>query len=211
MAISRKAPSLAHDTDSIMTALGALPARRYSPPQLILTAGLPGAGKSTFARRLAPRIDAVIVESDALRRILFSLPVHSPQESARLFSALHAAARRLLLEGVNVVIDATSLKQSDRTPIYAMAQATGARLHVLHIVAPDPVIVERLEQRLPAGDDVLAADVDVFRSLIGTQEPLTGAFMTIDTSDPAATDAALSTLISACRATTAGIAGGTIS
>ena len=208
MAISRNVPSLTQDTDSIMLALGALPARRYSPPQLFLTAGLPGAGKSSFARRLAPAIDAVILESDALRRVLFALPVHSPAESTRLFRALHRVARQLLREGVNLIIDATSLRRSDRAPVYATAEATGAQLHVLHFVAPEPVILQRLEHRLATGEDVLAADADAYRRLIDTQEPLTGDFYRIDTSDPTATEAALTKLIGVVRATTAGSAGG---
>jgi predicted kinase len=208
MAISRKAPSLSQDTDSITAALGALPARRYSPPQLFLTVGLPGAGKSTFAQRLSPIVDAVVLESDALRRVLFAIPVHSPAESARLFRALHAVARNLLRGGYNVIIDATSLKRSDRAPIQAIAQATGAAMHVLHLVAPEPVIIERLEQRLATGDDVLAADVDVYRSLSDTQEPPTGDFLRIDTSDPTAIDAAMTKLIGVCRDSLAGSAGG---
>jgi predicted kinase len=208
MAISRNAPSLSLDTDSITAALGALPALRYSPPQLFLTVGLPGAGKSTFAYRLAPMVDAVVLESDTLRRVLFAIPVHSPAESARVFRALHAVARGLLRDGYNVIIDATSLKRSDRAPIQALAEATGATMHVLHLVAPEPVIIERLEHRLATGDDVLLADVDVYRSLIDTQEPLTGDFLRIDSSDPTAIDAAMTKLIGGCRDSLAGSAGG---
>src|SRR5262245_56818396 len=94
----RSAPSAAAALESVLAPIRPLPAARQRPARLFVTVGLPGAGKSTFARRLAPAVDAAILESDALRRRLFGIPVHSNAESARLFRAIHAAARRLLIQ-----------------------------------------------------------------------------------------------------------------
>lgn len=199
MAVRRNDPVTAADLEDILTALPPLPAIRHTPPHFFVTVGLPGAGKSTFARRLAPRVDAVILESDALRRLIFGAPVHSPAESARLFRAIHAAARNLLLQGVNVIIDATNLSEHDRRPDYALAAGTGARLHVLHLVAPDALVRRRLAQRLASGGDVFAADADVYEALSYSQQPISVGHLRIDTSDPAATDAALEQLVNACR------------
>jgi predicted kinase len=182
-----------------MTALGPLPEVRHAPPHLFVTVGLPGAGKSTFVRRLTPRVDAVVLESDALRKRLFGIPVHSNGESARLFRAIHAAARRLLLRGCNVVIDATNLSEHDRRPDYALAAETHSALHVMHLVAPELVIRRRLAHRLSTAEDAFVADEDVYETLRNSQQPISVPHLTIDTSDPAAIDAALSQLTNAVR------------
>src|SRR5687768_17228484 len=82
-------------------------------PALILMAGLPGSGKSTFARRLAEATGAIVLESDALRQLLFAGPTHQATESRALFAAMFEAAGRLLSNGHSVIIDATNLKRSD--------------------------------------------------------------------------------------------------
>ena len=75
--------------------------RRGRDPALVVISGLPGTGKSQFARELQRRTGAVVLESDALRRLLFEKPSYSWQESRRLFAAIHAVAERLLCEGVS--------------------------------------------------------------------------------------------------------------
>jgi predicted kinase len=208
MAVRRNVPPISTDTASVLTALGTLPALHYTPPHLFVTVGLPGVGKSTFARRLAPLVHAVIIESDAMRRRLFGIPVHSSVESRHLFRAINAAAVALLLQGTNVIVDATNLSEHDRRPYYAMASEAGARLHMLHLVAPEGIVKERLAHRLATGGDILAADEDVYSMLARNQQPISVANLRIDTSSPAAIDAALVELQNACRPLESAGAGG---
>ncbi|HLG11830.1 MAG TPA: ATP-binding protein, partial [Dehalococcoidia bacterium] len=128
----------------ILKAVAEAPPQRGTAPTLVLTVGLPGSGKSTFARRLALATGAAVLESDALRRLLFGEPSYSAAENRRLFEALPAAARELLERGRNVIIDATNLRESDRQPAYSLAQETGAQLLILRFSAPDSVIRQRL-------------------------------------------------------------------
>jgi predicted kinase len=64
-------------------------------PAFITVSGLPGTGKSYFCTRLAERLSFLILESDALRKVLFPSPSYSQQESSRIFKASH-----LLIEGL---------------------------------------------------------------------------------------------------------------
>jgi predicted kinase len=187
------APSVS--VERILDNLGSLPARS-STPVLVMTVGLPGSGKSTFSRYLAPRIDAVILESDVLRRLFFVTPTHRPAESRLLFRNLHRAAYRLLRDGVSVIIDATNLKESDREPVYELADATGARLLVVNLTAPLSIIEARLDRRLtlPDADDHSDAGIDVYHRMASNVEPLRRAHLTIDTSDPAAFEAAVESI-----------------
>lgn len=179
-------------------------------PTLILTIGLPGSGKSTFARRLAPMIDAVILESDALRRLLFAEPAYSRAENRRLFAALHAAARSLILAGRSVIIDATNVSEADRRPLYDVAAETGARLIQLGFTAPEDVIEERLRRRADAPDprDSSSAGLSVYRRMAARAEAPSPEHWTIDTSNAAQTEAALAGVAEACRPGAGRIMGG---
>jgi predicted kinase len=190
------------DTSRILQAVsGQTRSRLDGALVLVLTIGLPGSGKSTFARRLAPLIDAVVLESDALRALLFGHPSFSPAESRRLFAALHEAAARLLRTGRNVIVDATSLQASDRKPAVELARQTGARLLQLRLTAPEPVIVQRLAQR--ARTSVTAAgssaDISVYRRMAATAGPPGRDEWIIDTSSAAELEAALHRVVEACR------------
>ena len=193
----------------ILEAAGAAPPHRGTAPTLILTAGLPGSGKSTFVRRLALATGAAVLESDALRRLLFGEPSYSAAENRRLFEALPAAARELLEHGRNVIIDATNLRESDRQPAYSLAKETGARLLILRFSAPDSVIRQRLALRHDGADprESSSAGLAVYRMMAEREEPLTRDHWQIDTSDAAATDSAFSRVVEACRPRTAGALG----
>jgi predicted kinase len=107
----------ASDVEKLLGELGRLPEARVRP-FLIIVSGLPGTGKSYFCRRLSQRLEAVIVESDRLRRALFPAPGYSAAESARLFRAGHLLIERLLRGGIPVIFDATNLAQHYREKLY---------------------------------------------------------------------------------------------
>jgi predicted kinase len=129
-----------------------LPARAGSGAALFLLTGLPGTGKSTFARALRELTGAVVLESDRLRCLLFEQPVHSQRESAILFRAIRSAAARLLVEGQAVIIDSTSLSETDRWPFYNLADSLGLPLFIAAFYAPARVVEERLAKRLLEAD-----------------------------------------------------------
>jgi uncharacterized protein len=184
----------------ILEFIGATPAT-VAQPALILMAGLPGSGKSTFARRLAGATGATVLESDALRQLLFGGPTHQAAESRALFSAIFVAAGMLLRDGSSVIIDATNLKRSDRRPAHELASATGARLGIVQTKAPEAVILERLAWRaagLDGGDHSLAG-VAVYRQMAEEALPIIEEHREIDTSDERATDAALAGLTEELR------------
>jgi predicted kinase len=204
-------PSLSSDVQSILAGVRPLPATRRTQPVLVMTVGLPGSGKSTFSRRLAPDIDAVILESDAIRARLTGRPTHSLDENWRVFGALHTAARELLTTGVSVVIDSTSLTEANRRPVRDLAVETGARLITLQFSADRAVIEERLKQRrqAPTGAYTVAG-LAVYKRLARRVEPVREDHWQIDTSDPLRVDAIYPRVVESCReqALAAGSRGG---
>lgn len=152
-------------------------------PCMTVLSGLPGSGKTTFARKLAARVPLAILESDALRQALVTRPKHSAKESKRLFSAIHTLAYELLLEGISVLVDATNLRESNRAELYALAERAGARLFLVSVEAPQEVIHERLEQRAmhPDPQDASTADWRVYRRMAPTAEPISRPHLTVST------------------------------
>ncbi|MGD0114988.1 MAG: ATP-binding protein [Dehalococcoidia bacterium] len=169
--------------DRFLQALGPLP-----PPQLksalVVISGLPGTGKSQFARELQRSTSAVVLESDALRRLLVEKPSYSWQESRRLFAVIHAVAERLLCKGIPVILDATNLAEAYRRTLYEIAARCGARLLVVEVTAPAEVARTRLAERAAAGGSASDADVGVYERMLPAREEIRREHFVVDTSKP---------------------------
>ena len=174
---------LAADVKKLMDSLGKLPEPATSPA-LIVVSGLPGSGKSYFSRRLAERLPLPIIESDAMRQMLFPIPSYSQAESGRLFRACHALMDELLHKGISVIFDATNLIENHREQLYRIADRAGAKLILVRVDAPPEVIQQRLERRRkePDPDDKSEADWKVYQKMTATAERIRRNHFAVDTS-----------------------------
>ena len=171
------------DVGLLKEALPPLP-EPVANPALIVVSGLPGTGKSHFCRRLAERLDLVILESDCLRRRLFCVPSYAREESARLFRACHGLVEELLRRGVSVAMDATNLEEHNRERLYHIADQAGARLVIVRMEAPPGVVRQRLEQRsrTEGRQDRSDADWGVYAKMKSTVQRIGRNHFAVDTS-----------------------------
>lgn len=160
-------------------------------PALFLLTGLPGVGKSTFARALSSVTGAVVLESDRFRRLLFRKPSFTQRESRALFQGIVSATRELLSQGQAVIVDATNVSERDRLAFYELADASATKVFIVSLEAPLAVVEERLAKRLTLGDGHSHADIAVYHRMRGRVEPIGRQHWQVDTSDPAAIEAAL--------------------
>lgn len=160
---------------------------RVDPPQLWITHGLSGSGKSTEALRYVRNEGAIRIRSDVERKRLFQAAPYDPSESAsrpqlyspvmttRTYKRLQDLAESILTAGYSVVVDATFLKQLERRTFAQLAQKLGATFRILDFLVPESELKQRIEFRHRQGKDASDADLEVLATQIRTREPLTAA------------------------------------
>ena len=174
---------LISDVQRLTDGLGELP-ESVVKPAFIAVSGLPGTGKSYFCSKLAERLPFVILESDALRKVLFSSPSYSSQESSRLFRALHLLIERLLRKGISLILDATNLSERYRERLYNIADRLDVRLILVRVEAPPQVVYERLKTRLEGANPGNKSDAGwaVYQRMKPTVQKIRRNHYAVDTS-----------------------------
>lgn len=138
-------------------------------PRLVLTVGLSGSGKTLVAGHLAERLGGIRVRSDVERKRLFALPptaravpgLYAPEATRRTYERLQEVADEALDAGVSIVVDAASLRRSERDAMRAVAARHRAPFTLLVCQAPLPVLQARLRARQAAGHDASDATPEV--------------------------------------------------
>jgi aminoglycoside phosphotransferase family enzyme/predicted kinase len=171
--------------EKAMTACGSylqLAAACLAPqrPRLIITHGLPGSGKSTFAQAALERIGAIRLRSDVERKRLFGLSalqesrpeqnIYSAEATQHTYSHLLKTARSLLNAGCTVIVDAAFLKHQEREMFRKLAQESGASFAIASLQTDDATLRARILQRQ---NDASEANLAVLDKLQTVQEPLT--------------------------------------
>ena len=172
---------LVSDMKLLTEGLGRLP-ESVVKPAFIVVSGLLGTGKSYFCRKLAERLPLVILESDALRKTLFSLPSYSQAESSRLFQAIYLLTQRLLEKGVSLILDATNLSERYRERLYSIAERLNAKLILVRVEAPLEVVRERLKARGEYPENKSDADWRVYRKMEPSVQIIQRNHFAVDTS-----------------------------
>lgn len=138
---------------------------------LVAVFGLPGSGKSYFASRLADRIGAAYLGSDALRRKLVQDPGYAPEEKERVYADLIARASSGLRAGRTVVLDATFHTAARRRKVARLATASGVPVRWIEVFAADPVVRRRLAGERQDSDADYAVHEKIRREFEPMQEP----------------------------------------
>ncbi len=124
--------------------------------------GVPGSGKTTFARQLARKINGVTINSDAMRLSMWGSKeavqrTHSsPRERANgnrlTFGAMDYAAAQILKAGHSVIYDANANNYAERNKMAHIAVENGGVGIVVRINTPHDVAIRRGLEREEAAD-----------------------------------------------------------
>ena len=172
---------LVSDVQLLTESLGQLP-EPVVKPVFIVVSGLPGTGKTYFCSKLAERLPFVILESDALRKVLFPSPGYSSLESSHLFQAIHLLIKRLLGKGGSLILDATNLSERYRERLYSIADHLDAKLVLVRVEAPPQVVRERLKARRENPEDKSDADWEIYQRMKLSVQKIQRNHYAVDTS-----------------------------
>jgi predicted kinase len=119
--------------------------------RLVLITGLPASGKSTLARRLAPKIPAIRLDKDQWTTQLG----HDPwDDNFRVLveRQLWTLTQELLARGQSVILEwgHWARVERDEKRLGARALGVGVELHYLH--APLEELIERAQRRNTSGE-----------------------------------------------------------
>ncbi|MBW4665405.1 MAG: AAA family ATPase [Chroococcus sp. CMT-3BRIN-NPC107] len=168
----------------------------YTKPRqgkLILMSGLSGSGKSTTAKLLARKLDAIHLRSDAVRKHLGNIPLserggdelYTPEMTQKTYDRLLQLGCMLAHQGFTVILDAKYDRVALRTNAIDLAEFQQLPLQIIHCTAPIEVLRDRLAART---GDIADATADLLESQIANAEAFTSIeqsyVRTLDTTKP---------------------------
>jgi len=154
-------------------------------PAVIIMHGLSGSGKSTLARQLVATPGAIQIRSDVERKRMFGLEPDEDSGSAveqsiytrdatnRIYDHLENLARKIILAGFSVIVDASFLKLMHRDQFRRLALKNKTPFIILSCYASEEVLRDRIRQRMESQHDPSEANLAVLQHQFQTQEEIT--------------------------------------
>lgn len=130
--------------------------------------GLPGSGKTYFARSICDELHGLHINSDIIRKELNQTPQYSSTEKQHVYEAMFDRVCQALKEGNIVVVDATFSKHQYRKPYYDFTQKNSILLYHFLLQANESTIAKRLVKKRPDSD----ADFEVYKKIKAEFEPV---------------------------------------
>ncbi|WP_165776435.1 AAA family ATPase [Candidatus Nitrosotalea bavarica] len=148
----------------------------------MIICGLPGVGKSTLAKNLAPMINATVLSSDKIRKELFPNPTYSPFERKLVYDAMIILAKYLNEVRCNCILDATFNREDSRVEIKEKLQLNDREFQIIECFCPEEVVISRLKSRK---DDYSDATIEVYQKMKKIYELVKVEHISVDTTlDP---------------------------
>ena len=145
---------------------------------IVVICGLPGVGKTTLARDLAPLINAVVISSDKIRKELIPRPIYTKQEIKLIYDVITLLAKYLYKANVNCIIDATFNKERSRTELKNKLRIPEEEMCIIECICPKDMIISRLKNRR---GDYSDADISIYKKMKKTYDPIPEDHIVVDT------------------------------
>ena len=128
-------------------------------PSLVVLHGLMGTGKTSIARYMRDDLGWYLISTDSVRKqisgvgentrvyVPYNEGLYSPEMSRRTYAEVCRRAEHLLEAGFSVAVDGAFKKQSDREPVFEVAERTGANLLFVETTCDPLAQQKRLEKR----------------------------------------------------------------
>lgn len=155
-------------------------------PLLIVMHGVSGTGKSYGGEQIVHELGAIRIRSDVERKRLANqileeeddaeeIDLYDPAMTASTYGCLHFLAGIGLEAGFTILLDATYLKSSFRNDALLVAKARNVPVRILHLIAEEDTLRQRILTRQNQGDDASDADLTILNMQLKKREPLNEA------------------------------------
>jgi predicted kinase len=133
---------------------------------IIIICGLPGVGKSSLAKELAPLIRAVVLSTDKIRKELISKPTYRKQERNLIYDIMLLLARYLHDARINCILDATFNTENSRKELKKNLNLDSPQINIVECTCPEHIVISRLRNRKNSD-----ADISIYKKMrIGYQQ-----------------------------------------
>jgi uncharacterized protein len=152
--------------------------------RITLMCGPSGSGKSWLAERLVPRLSAIRIRSDIVRKQIAGLAItqasgstlgggiYTVANSDAVYARLLELTEALIALGEHVIVDATFLTRQWRSRFQSLAADYQSDCVVVVCEAPPDVLERRVAERYNAASDPSEATPEVLHRQLETLEPL---------------------------------------
>ncbi|KRE26143.1 ATP-binding protein [Agromyces sp. Soil535] len=130
-----------------------------SVTQLIVMAGLPGAGKSTIAEIVGARLGATVVSVDPIESAILRAGIDNDQPTGlAAYLVAEEIAEKELESGRTVIVDAVNAAEAARLQWRDLAARADVRLRVIEVVCSDEDVhrarLEKHKRGLPHLEEI---------------------------------------------------------
>ena len=141
--------------------------RTGTGPRLIIVCGLPGSGKTTFAKALESRLHAIRFSADDWMDAL-SLDLWDEERRGKIEALQWKLGQELLALTLTVIIEWGTWGRSERDTLRLGARALGAAVELHYLSAPAEVLFQRIQRRgmenPPVDRDALSQWFEIFQA-----------------------------------------------
>lgn len=141
--------------------------------------GLPGSGKSYFAKKLAEELDAVYISSDVIRNQMGLRGKYKLDHKTHVYQQMTKAALDCIQKNQNVILDATFYLTKFREMIYMLSEDQQCPLFLIMVNAEEHVI----KQRLAVPRKESEADHSVYLKIKDEFEPIERSFLLLNSNN----------------------------
>ena len=145
---------------------------------IVIVLGLPGSGKSYFASRLAEVIQADYINSDQIRKGMFSKRIYSEQEKGAVYDAILKKMKTLVKLNKDLVIDAT-FQREDSRQLFIRQLRGKVEFFFIEITANPDLIRRRLKKERPFSE----ADFEVYELTRQQWQPVREPHLSLESTD----------------------------
>lgn len=142
---------------------------------VILVIGLPGTGKTYFAKAFAEEIGAAYINTDIIRKKNSLLGKYDETTFKKVYELLKTEMLRKIAAGDDCIIDATFQQKYTREIITNAATQRGHRFFTIRMSASEETIKKRLKKERKNNE----ADYDVYLHLKDNFDPVLTGYLAL--------------------------------